>query len=322
VIRTVASFVYSGETKQEYDFMHQLSCENPCRKDEWSSFFQNTQVRLVAAKKSEFAAPWFYRARQGMASFYVVINGSCHLRFEETEEGFTLRSGDLAVLLSGKSHWLQHETRRDGVNGGEVCSRTAIVRGRFTWDENELALLLPELPKIVHFRNEDGRLVSWMAKTLRMITDGPGPNGPDARAIINHLAHTVFVQSVRAHLTLRPPTDGQVLAFRHYHQIEQALHLIHSQPGAPWSLNLLAKKCGMSRSGFAGEFKRTTGKAPMTYLMERRMDKACELLSRSSLKIKEVSALVGYGSQGAFSNAFRRWARRAPGSYRKGLKSF
>jgi AraC-like DNA-binding protein len=78
----------------------------------------------------------------------------------------------------------------------------------------------------------------------------------------------------------------------------------------------------MSRSGFADEFKRTTGKAPMTYLLERRMDRACELLSRSSLKIKEVSALAGYSSQPAFSNAFRRWTGRASGAYRKGLRSF
>jgi AraC-like DNA-binding protein len=290
--------------------MHQLSCENLGRKDEWSSFFQNTHVRLVAAEKSEFAAPWFYRARQGMASFYAVVKGSCRLGFEGTEEGFTLSTSDLAVLLSGKSHWLQHDPQRGGVNGGGVGSRTTIVRGRFTWDENELTSLRHELPEIVHFRNENGRLVSWMAGILRMIMDGPSPSRPGARALINHLAYTVFVQSLRAHWALR-----------HYHKIEQALYLIHNRVEAPWSLNLLARKCGMSRSGFADEFKRTTGKAPMTYLMERRMDKACELLSRSSLKIKEVSALAGYGSQPAFSSAFRRWAGRAPGAYRKGLKS-
>jgi len=302
--------------------MRQPSCENLCRKDDWSSFFQNTHVRLVAAEKSEFAAPWLYRAMQGMASFYVVINGSCRLRFEGAEEGLTLLTGDLAVLLSGKSHWLQHEPGRDGANGGGVCSRTSIVRGRFTWDENELASLPHELPEVVHFRNEDGRLVSWMAGILRMIADGPSPHRPGARAMINHLAYTVFVQSVRAHGRLRPPAGGRVPPFRHHHRIGQALHLIQSRPGDPRSLHLLARKCGMSRSGFADEFKRTTGKAPMTYLLERRMDRACELLSRSSLKIKEVSALAGYSSQPAFSNAFRRWTGRAPGAYRKGLRSF
>jgi AraC-like DNA-binding protein len=297
--------------------MHQLSCETIWPKDELSAFFYNTHVRLVSAKKSEHKAPWLFRAAQGMASFYVVVNGACRLQIDGEEDTHTLCAGDLAVLLSGKGHWLQDNEEQTGINPVKLCGRTTLVRGHFNWDENELAPLLPELPDMVHFKNENGLLVPWMARIIQMVHEDQAANRLGARTIINHIAYTIFIQSIRAHLVLPRRVGGQVMEFRHYHQIGQALHQIHNRLEEPWSLNKLARNCGMSRSGFADEFKRATGKPPMAYLMDRRMDKACELLRGSSLKIKEVSALSGYGSQPAFSNAFRRWAGMAPGTYRK-----
>jgi AraC-like DNA-binding protein len=252
-----------------------------------------------------------------MASFYVVVNGGCRLQFDGADEGLTLNTGDLAVLLYGRSHWLQDDPQRTLIKAADSVRRTTIVRGRFAWDQNELASLLPGLPPVIHFRNENGRLVSWMARIIQVITDESASNRPGARAVINQMAYAIFVQSVRAHLAAGPPAGGQTIEFTHHRQIGQALYLLHNQPEAPWSLPLIARKCGMSRSAFADGFKRVTGKTPMMYLLECRMKRACELLSGSSLAIKEISTLAGYGSQPAFSNAFRRWTGRAPGVYRK-----
>ena len=46
------------------------------------------------------------------------------------------------------------------------------------------------------------------------------------------------------------------------------------------------------------------------------MQKAAELLDTTSHGIKQVAAVVGYGSVAAFSKAFKRWAGMPLGGYR------
>jgi AraC-like DNA-binding protein len=297
--------------------MRELSGMDSPPRDSLSCFIETVNVRLVTAHKSEHMAPWFFRAAEGMAGFYVVVNGRCCLQLDGEEESMALETGDLAVLLHGKSHWLHDNRQKTWNMPGDSSLHTTIVRGRFVWGKGELPSLLPQIPLVVHFRNENGRLVSWMTRIIQKINDESASKQPGARAIINHMAYVIFAQSVRACLTADPPAGGQVMEYTHPRQIGQALYLLHNQPEEPWSLPLLARECGMSRSAFADEFKRATGKPPMTYLLEYRMKRACDLLSQSSLGIKEVSALVGYGSQPAFSNAFRRCTGLAPGVYRK-----
>lgn len=286
-------------------------------KDYLSCVFEALQVRLVAAQKSEHAAPWFLRVPEGIASFYVVVNGRCRLCLEGVDEGLVLHAGDLAVLLQGRRHWLQDDRRGNRIDMTDAAMGTTLVRGRFTWNRNDLTAQLPGLPPVVHFRNEDGRLVSWMTRIIQMISDESALNRPGARAIINHMAYVIFAQSIRAHLAAGTAAGSRMLEAAHHRQIGQALYLLHNRPEEPWSLPMIARKCGMSRSSFAEGFKRATGKPPMAYLFERRMRRACELLGGSSLGIKEISALAGYGSQPAFSNAFKRWTGMAPGDYRK-----
>jgi AraC-like DNA-binding protein len=59
----------------------------------------------------------------------------------------------------------------------------------------------------------------------------------------------------------------------------------------------------------------------MQYLMERRMQKACELLAEGQYGIKQIASQVGYASKAAFSNAFKRWNGQSPQAYRRRLPS-
>jgi hypothetical protein len=155
-------------------------------------------VRLVTAQKSEHTAPWFFHVAQGMPVFYVVAGGRCRLWLDESDEGFMLGTGDVAVLLCGKSHWLQCDRQKTGGASGDALRRTTIVRGRFTWNEGELASLLPKLLPVVHFRNEDGQVVSWIKRIVRTIADQSDSNRAGTRAVMNYLAYAIFVESVHA----------------------------------------------------------------------------------------------------------------------------
>jgi hypothetical protein len=117
-----------------------------------------------------------------------------------------LATGDLAVLLQRKTHWLQNDQRKTVTKSEDACTRTTIVRGRFTWDENRLASLMPELPPIIHFENQDGCPVSWMTRIIQMLKDKSALTGLGARTVVDHLAYVILVQSVLAHFADSPRT--------------------------------------------------------------------------------------------------------------------
>ncbi len=72
----------------------------------------------------------------------------------------------------------------------------------------------------------------------------------------------------------------------------------------------------MSRSAFSEKFTRVVGVPPIKCLLEERMRRACKLLRQGRHSLKEIAVLVGYGSEAAFSTAFKRWGHMAPGVYR------
>lgn len=55
----------------------------------------------------------------------------------------------------------------------------------------------------------------------------------------------------------------------------------------------------------------------MEYLIQYRIDKACELLQSSTLSVAEIAAAVGYTSQFSFSRVFKKHMNVAPSSYKK-----
>lgn len=55
----------------------------------------------------------------------------------------------------------------------------------------------------------------------------------------------------------------------------------------------------------------------MCYLRKERMKHAGELLGDEGLGIKEIAISVGYDSESAFSNAFKKWSGMAPGVFRR-----
>lgn len=64
-------------------------------------------------------------------------------------------------------------------------------------------------------------------------------------------------------------------------------------------------------------FKEMTGKTILEYSVELRMEKAAELLKNKSLRVKEVSAAVGYGNVSYFGTLFQKKYGVTPNAYRK-----
>ena len=73
----------------------------------------------------------------------------------------------------------------------------------------------------------------------------------------------------------------------------------------------------MSRSAFAERFSRIMGQAPLSYLAAHRLRLAASYLRANMLSIARIAEKVGYASETAFSQAFKRMYGLSPSQYRR-----
>jgi len=92
---------------------------------------------------------------------------------------------------------------------------------------------------------------------------------------------------------------------------------IRMHPGRTWIIARLAKMMELSVSQFERRFRKMTGETPLSCVIRSRMESACSLLLNSSLRIGEISELLGYSDVAYFSRQFRNKTGLSPLGYRK-----
>ena len=102
-------------------------------------------------------------------------------------------------------------------------------------------------------------------------------------------------------------------------RLRRVVEYINDRLEMDLSLPELAALVGLNADYFARAFKQTTGTSPHRYVLLKRIDRACALLSDARISIAEISQRTGFASQGAFTTAFRRIRGITPSVYRRGL---
>lgn len=91
--------------------------------------------------------------------------------------------------------------------------------------------------------------------------------------------------------------------------IEQNIH-------HPISLDSLSARCSMSKFHFARLFKKSTGYAPLQYIVDVRILRAKKILKESDIAIEKIAASVGYNNASYFSRFFKKHTGYSPKAYR------
>jgi transcriptional regulator GlxA family with amidase domain len=97
-------------------------------------------------------------------------------------------------------------------------------------------------------------------------------------------------------------------------RLRQVMEIIDSEPSS--SIRDLAQKVSLSSAHLQRLFKQQTGQHLGSLLVERRLQKAAQLLTVSNLSIKEIAHAVGYRHHSSFVRAFQRRFAQAPKHYR------
>jgi AraC-like DNA-binding protein len=126
------------------------------------------------------------------------------------------------------------------------------------------------------------------------------------------------IQAIRVWLEQESSSASGWLSALRDPQVGHALAMIHRDPVREWRVETLAAEVAMSRSAFAERFSRLVGEAPMQYVTRWRMYLALDALRDERATVGEIALRLGYGSEAAFSRAFKRFLGVSPGAARRG----
>lgn len=285
--------------------------------------------------RTELTAPWGLEvpAKGKVARFHIVIRGQCWLQINGQTEGAFMSNGDLVIIPHGAAHTIADQCATeirplaevlDDVSyvgsgpliyggGGAGC---CLVCGEFAFNELECHPLLENLPAKLTVSGDSSYNTQWLDSAIGFIAHEAASMQPGANAIIDRLSEIILVQVVRATLDCAAEKIPFLSAFTDS-RINQALSAIHGNPSHKWSVEKLGKVACMSRSAFSNRFTELVHMTPLQYVIFVRVQKASRLLIDTNMSLISIAESVGYQSEAAFSEAFKKQFKLRPGEYRR-----
>ena len=99
--------------------------------------------------------------------------------------------------------------------------------------------------------------------------------------------------------------------------IDKSIEYMKANINKRLSTDEIARLFQYSSSHYTAIFKKKTGLSPIDYFINMKIHYACQMLSQSDLKIKEIADKVGYDDPYYFSRLFKQIMSKSPKEYRK-----
>lgn len=113
------------------------------------------------------------------------------------------------------------------------------------------------------------------------------------------------------------PADAPMTAPEIFERLDRARKFIDLCYDLPLDLEQISRHACFSRFHFLRLFRQAFNKTPHQYLIERRIERAKELLSAEQLRVTDVCFEVGFQSLGSFSALFHKSVGYAPITFRE-----
>lgn len=176
--------------------------------------------------------------------------------------------------------------------------------------------VIQALPRIVHVPDGYTAGDGWLGNLIKAIMTESRKARPGAERVLSRLSQLLFIEVVRYYMESLPSNSTSWLAALTDRHASHTIRLLHSDPQRQWTLDALAREIGVSRTVLVNRFTELMGVAPMTYLYNWRMQLAAGMLTAGQATIANTASQVGYGSEAAFSRAFKRCTGISPGAWR------
>ena len=306
-------------------------------------------VRLTGAVYFDFelSSPWVAEAppssdiasivmpgAQRVIEYHLVARGGCwgHVVGEPPRR---MQEGDLIIFPQGDRHVLSSAPGMRAApdmtmfvrattplplvyeRGGGGPDRARIVCGFLGCDERPFNPLFTALPRTIHLSASDNQAAGgWLPTLLTIAVRESGSARAGRDNILARMSELMFVEAVRRYIETLPAAEAGWLAGLRDPVVGHALAALHGEPAAAWTVELLARAVGVSRSVLADRFTEIVAQPPMHYLALWRMQLASRLLLEGD-HVADVAASVGYESEAAFSRTFKKLVGESPATWRR-----
>lgn len=296
-----------------------------------------TDPFVAEAPSGHEVGPHIMPGVEHVIEYHVVTHGSCYGGLVG-QPAARLETGDVIVFPQGDGHVMSSapgmRAKRQEIvenayqmrlpiaitHDGGGKERTKLVCGFLGCDARPFNPLLSALPRVLHMPR--GAMTSAVVAPFVELAVAESTEGkPGGDSMLARLSELLFIEVVRNYLAALPDQQGGWLAGLRDDGVGRVLGRLHERPTHEWTLDELAREAGMSRSVLAERFAHFVGVPPMQYLAQWRMQLAATLLSTTALGLAEIAERVGYGSEAAFSRAYKRLVGVAPADWRRGKRS-
>jgi AraC-like DNA-binding protein len=265
--------------------------------------------------------------------FFALVKGNCWLRIDGEDASVRVEEGDILLLSIQRSFVMASDLAITPVEAkllfaGKLNQTIALsegadciqIGGHVRLDPTSGKLLAQFLPPLLHVRAASRRApaLKWL---LDQLVRERAEACPGVSLVSSQLAQLLFVQILRIYLEIDQRLPCGWLRVVADKRLSPAMALMHGDPGRAWQLGELAEAAAMSRTGFAVRFKSVAGVAPLTYLTQWRMLLAQRALRTEGTQVSLLADCLGYGSESAFSHAFKRVTGLSPARYRSQSRS-
>ncbi|HEY7790721.1 MAG TPA: AraC family transcriptional regulator [Vicinamibacterales bacterium] len=263
--------------------------------------------------------------------YHVVAQGTCW-GGPEGGSPVALSAGDIVVFPRGDAHVMSsapgmrgtpdiasYEPPVDGqlptpVRLGEGATTAHVICGFLGCAGGPFNPLLESLPRVMRASDRPGGPIGAFLNLAIAESTQPRAGG---LCMLGRLSELMFVEVIRRHLESMPADEANWLAGLRDPFVGKALAALHREPARDWTIDLLARDAGLSRSALADRFTRFVGQPPIQYLTNWRMQLAAADLRRGADSLAQIAERIGYESEAAFSRAFKKAVGLSPGRWRK-----
>jgi AraC-like DNA-binding protein len=277
-------------------------------------------------------APHVMPGSEHVIEYHVVVSGSCWGGLIG-EPAVFLEAGDIVVFPQGDPHVLASAAGMRGPpdagfrrasgrrlpvrvdQGGTGRDPVHIICGFLACDARPFNPLLATLPRVLYLKKRTRGYSDMLEQLMSCALAESRLPRAGGEVVLARLSELMFVEVVRGYVAALPGAERGWLSGLRDEVVGRALAVLHGQPAHPWTLDELAHRIGASRSVLASRFVDFVGLPPMQYLAQWRMQLAGNLLV-GSMRLAAVAEAVGYGSEAAFSRAFKKVVGVAPATWR------
>jgi AraC family transcriptional regulator len=156
-------------------------------------------------------------------------------------------------------------------------------------------------------------VVYHLGKTLLTSLEQPRHT---SKLVVDHVLHALNCHFVCSYGGVKMPAT-QFRGGLSSLQRRRATELLEAHLDGKIALQQVAEACDLSVGHFARAFRQTFRRPPYKWLIERRVDRARDLMTNSRLPLADIAIQSGFADQSALNRTFKRIHGVAPGIWRR-----